>query len=1401
MIIYKDVITGDELISDSYDLKEIDGVIYEADCKKISVGGETFDTGANASAEEAEEGADDQAQQTYMKKVKEAIKARGGSEEEVAEFEKGASSYAKKIVGNFKDYEFLIGESMDPDGMVILLNYRRSDVVPTFLRFSSLLNIRLPISTSEPGNASPTKRSGTAGHDILNKIQYLFFQERGTLDKVLLELQACRPPVTQQPDPLRTVLDKLTDAAREVKTRKTPKTAGRSIDVYATHPDGMARRGEQEPPASPTLQVKHNTCARQKGGMLPPPKQPAVRFQNGLPTPNTSFTSTTMNRSFTSDGPMTTSSASKLQLSQASTAPTSSCPDDETGSQATEYTFSSIASEQAAELEETAMRHADGGIRSFAPVTKLQRGPPSGVEPAQEGNASPSKRQHYLVAGIPQDGLTPFDLPPFCAFLPLHLQAAAYSVMRNAKLSTDQLSKAWRSPRSFTTLSDVAQQYGASTRPQDWLPGYSSATFAGKWEISKTKEGPLLDLTLHPPRREPSCSLQRKFGSDRFFIVDIPDTSESRLPGHLKGQSGNIADRIREVLAVDHTFLGRRWAQLLIQRKRSKRAAENQLDLAESGTSQVWFFAISGPKLAEVSVAEVLDWAVPFALNSDQPACKAWARLDLAASRTTPTVVFKQQQIMYGVEDQLSDDLPDDTTCNDPSFRWARGAVQQMLGLDYLPSAVQARILGAKGMWYISSGNPADGLSPDDVWIKIAKSQIKAKHAISNVADDQELLTLNVVNWSRKARSSILYPGFLPILRDRGVAADVILDMAARQVDFDTQRFINALSTPADLHEWIFAQKSLVSMRKHNCKIQMNTIAGFPSPSDERAVLMLESGFEPSSNSYLRKEVLDIARFVFSLQAKQFKVRLPASTSVYGICDPTGILMPGEAYLFLSDHIQDEEKGKVWSILDGRELVSRNPSRRNSDVQKIRLVYRTELAHLRDVIVFSSHGPRPLASKLSGGDYDGDTFWVCWDDALVQPFKNAPAPWEAEQKATQLARFGIEQDKVKLRDIVGLTHSQGPQLDQAARRWIRRSTEMRMRTEWVGVVSNLHVALTYKEGTISSKLSSLLVDLHDLIIDADKQGYIYTDEAFSRWKARAGIPRGLPKPAHSKFTGRQQNVLETPGPSKPDLRDVVDRMYFTVVEPKITQALREAQLTMRDASTFDRSLCAMFDKYSSSQSVVIKREIEALKNALVPISKNLEINMHKYHSDLKHGSQGRTGRTLIWADLIEEIRDQYQEIQPSVDGEVVEQWQMEIGEEPTMWELLKASAVARLQLATRSGCQMFYIAGSELCRLKARYQPARRTIRREVYLNMKPQKRKYGDGEDLADQFEHDLDQEDDEEEFEIGASLFDGLDFEAMERREEPPQPTPSWRRKSNDTQDRPQTLPARRSLSKRQK
>jgi hypothetical protein len=156
---------GDEVCSDAFPIKEVDDIVYEIDSKMVTIKqGVDVDIGANASAEEAEESLEDGAEtvndvaytfrlqatsfdkksymtyiKSYMKKVKAHLET--AQPDRVTAFEKGATTVVKKVLANFKDYEFYIGESMDPDGMVLLLNYRDDGITPYFTVFKDGLKI------------------------------------------------------------------------------------------------------------------------------------------------------------------------------------------------------------------------------------------------------------------------------------------------------------------------------------------------------------------------------------------------------------------------------------------------------------------------------------------------------------------------------------------------------------------------------------------------------------------------------------------------------------------------------------------------------------------------------------------------------------------------------------------------------------------------------------------------------------------------------------------------------------------------------------------------------------------------------------------------------------------------------------------------------------------------------------------------------------------------------------------------------------------------------------------------------------------------------------------------------------------------------------------------------------
>eukprot|EP00344_Euplotes_crassus_P006200 CAMPEP_0197011854 /NCGR_PEP_ID=MMETSP1380-20130617/60296_1 /TAXON_ID=5936 /ORGANISM="Euplotes crassus, Strain CT5" /LENGTH=168 /DNA_ID=CAMNT_0042434917 /DNA_START=37 /DNA_END=543 /DNA_ORIENTATION=- len=160
MLIFKDAISSskDELLSDVYQYTEVEDIVWEVEAKMVQVSDDVnVDIGANASAEEENEeyaanvrtvnnivdsfrlqetSFDKKSYMTYIKGYMKnmATYLEKKNPERVADFQKAAQNYVKKILSNISEYQFFTGESMDPDGMVVLCIWRGETPVMIYFK-------------------------------------------------------------------------------------------------------------------------------------------------------------------------------------------------------------------------------------------------------------------------------------------------------------------------------------------------------------------------------------------------------------------------------------------------------------------------------------------------------------------------------------------------------------------------------------------------------------------------------------------------------------------------------------------------------------------------------------------------------------------------------------------------------------------------------------------------------------------------------------------------------------------------------------------------------------------------------------------------------------------------------------------------------------------------------------------------------------------------------------------------------------------------------------------------------------------------------------------------------------------------------------------------------------------
>jgi len=188
----------------------------------------------------------------------------------------------------------------------------------------------------------------------------------------------------------------------------------------------------------------------------------------------------------------------------------------------------------------------------------------------------------------------------------------------------------------------------------------------------------------------------------------------------------------------------------------------------------------------------------------------------------------------------------------------------------------------------------------------------------------------------------------------------------------------SAVKDPGLLRKWLH---ELSSRRSR----EVPFLAGLPDSNVDLLSFLVDGGFDPMRQKYLSGLVFDLQKEKCEKTGRDLKIKIPRSTNAYMTVDFLSVLEPDEVHICFSTPFGSDGHYD----LDGLDvLVARNPAHLPSDIQKVKAVFKPELRRFKDVIMFPLKGDVPLAQKLSGGDYDGDRAWICWDPDIVSSFRN-----------------------------------------------------------------------------------------------------------------------------------------------------------------------------------------------------------------------------------------------------------------------------------------------------------------------------------------------------------------------------------------------------------------------------
>jgi RNA-dependent RNA polymerase len=310
------------------------------------------------------------------------------------------------------------------------------------------------------------------------------------------------------------------------------------------------------------------------------------------------------------------------------------------------------------------------------------------------------------------------------------------------------------------------------------------------------------------------------------------------------------------------------------------------------------------------------------------------------------------------------------------------------LRVNTIPSVFQFRLGGCKGVLAVS--RDAKGME-----VHIRPSQQKFAATYNG---------LEIIRWSRFSACT-LNRQTVTILSSLGVPDHVFLDMLTEQLS----NYQTAMSN----------NNMAISLLSRYIDDNMMTI---------NIASMINNGFMTERDPFVMSLLHLWRSWSTKLLKEKARIIVEDGAFLLGCVDETGTLrgyttptvavgegVPEEDLPQIFVQIPSRDDANQYNVIEGVCLVGRNPSLHPGDLRVVQAINVPALHHLRDVVVFPQSGERDVPSMCSGGDLDGDDFFVIWDKALQPPETNcepmryaAPAPKEKSPiELTDLMKFFV----------------------------------------------------------------------------------------------------------------------------------------------------------------------------------------------------------------------------------------------------------------------------------------------------------------------------------------------------------------------------------------------------------